>query len=213
VATHRAPSGPRVACPSQPGQPPRRKRLPFSRSAAATALRGGTLAVVSAAVQSCRRFRDPRSPPRAASASLPRPAARSAGWLLHARCVALTRRPSPAQPPKGKAKPAPVPAAAKKPAAAVAPKPSNPLLEEKRPKHFGPSPSRRRAASSETLVLILLLTALPSRHWPGLAAQDAAQPLCEVAEIRPHPAPAPRAHQAPEGACPPAALLLQHAPS
>ena len=137
-------------------------------------------------------------------------------WLAASRSLrgaSLTRRPSPAQPPKGKAKPAPVPAAAKKPAAAVAPKPSNPLLEEKRPKHFGPSPSRRRAASSETLVLILLLTALPSRHWPGLAAQDAAQPLCEVAEIRPHPAPAPRAHQAPEGACPPAALLLQHAPS
>ena len=32
------------------------------------------------------------------------------------------------------------------------------------------------------------------------AAQDAAEPLREVAEVRPHPAPAPRAHQAPQGA-------------
>jgi hypothetical protein len=66
-----------------------------------------------------------------------------------------------------------VPAAVKKPAAASAKTPSNPLLEEKRPKNFG---ARRQAgpAMQQALREARFSRARARRHRRRAAAQDAA---------------------------------------
>lgn len=119
----------------------------------------------------------------------------------------------PHQPPKGSSKkPAPAPAAVagKKPQAAKAPEDGR---IEKRPRNFGraycsfarhPGPEPRqllfRPLGCAPFMHLTPARTPCRRHWPGYHPEAAAEPLREVAEVRAHPAPAPRADQAPEGA-------------
>ena len=104
----------------------------------------------------------------------------------------LTRRRHTQAPKKA----APLPAAVKKPSEKAA-KATNPLLDEKKPKAFG---ALAAEGAGEAAAASRSLTPWACRHRPGAAAAHAAEPLREVAEVCPHPAPARGAVQAAEGA-------------